>query len=99
MEAVLKSRTSALKLKNMPMLNPSVAAVPARDHQRMACSQPRGKSTSASAKAVGRKTTSDIQMRSVSGMAVPLSAGRGQGDEVGQGDEDAHGGQHQEQDV
>src|SRR5262249_40414172 len=54
---------------NTARLTPSVRAVPNSDHQRIASSQPRGKNSSPSAKIVGMKISSDIQIRSVSGMA------------------------------
>src|SRR5947209_12382996 len=50
----------------MPIDTPSVAAVPASDHQHMAAFQPRGKKISPSANRLGRNTSSVIQTRSVS---------------------------------
>src|SRR6476661_1015064 len=49
-------------------LTTSVTAVPSSDHQRMYSSVPLGKKSRTSAKALGRKTSSDIQIRSVSAM-------------------------------
>ena len=51
---------------NRIMLTTKATEVPKRDHQRMYSSLPLGKNSSASAKAVGRKMHSDIQIRSVS---------------------------------
>ena len=48
----------------MPMLRPSVSAVPISDHQRMPRSVPRGKNSSPIAKTLGTNTTSVIQIES-----------------------------------